>query len=820
MAGHTDLSRDVDIDIVGLFQNIWKKKWTILILSVLVGFGTFVVLSAIAPRYRATAQLIIEPRESQFTRLGTQNGGINANEFDTAAVLSQVQIILSDTVALNTIKDLELASNPEFKRDIEVSLLKDLLILVGIEEESGQLSPEEKARKDNESVLKNYKSRLEAYSIEDSRVIELSFWANDPKLAKTITNYIADQYLSLQRNSKLETGANATKFLEVEIGKLRKKVRFAEAKVAEFRSNSDILLGNNNSLLATQQLSEVSTELSRVRSQRAAAQAKIETIRSTINVGGSLEAIPEVVASPLIQRLRERQVQLRAQISELSVTLLPSHPRLKALKSQQSDFENQIRREARGISKSLENNLVILRSQESSLTEELSRLKAEASRAGGAEVELRSLERDALSERELLQAYMSKFREAAGRQSSKYLPINVQIISAAHQPTSSYFPKTIPYSIVVGLVTAILSMVVVLVVSLLSGKAFKTVDEPVLLYENPASEFVAKRSRLSEQSEKSAQSDNKMKTGSAKNDKVDPPVYASDNYRVSELGEFREIAPEEVRSMFDVNDNISHQRVAPEQVGATENTVAAVTPPPMDISELPGAQVIDTNVGGVENHDGNIAAIADKVTSNAGINKDIPVENKGIDLSLVSEGLLGMGKTRIVVISPDGDDGSLTTWLLARKLAENEKHVVIMDMTGSGVTSQHMIGSKSTMGVGDFLAGTVEMNEVIHVDQHSTVNVVGIGNYISQDPGVVHERLQVLLEILSDAYDYLLIDCGDTDMDGLAQVADAKTVVVVSAVGSNEAKALESKLLKSGYPEAICLYPTDNETREYTALVA
>ena len=523
MAGHTDLSRDVDIDIAGLFSNIWKKKWIILILSVLAGVGTFMALSAVAPRYRTTAQLIIEPRESQFTRIGTQNDGINANEFDTAAVLSQVQIILSDTIALKTIKDLDLAEKPEFKKDNQASLLKDLLILAGIKEEKQQLSPEERARKDDEYVLKTFKSRLKAYSIENSRVIELSFWANDPKLVKTITNYIADQYLSLQRDTKLETGANATKFLEVEIGKLRKKVRSAEAKVAEFRSSSDILLGNNNSLLATQQLSEVSTELSRVRSQRSAAQAKIETIRSTINVGGSLEAIPEVVASPLIQRLRERQVQLRAQISELSVTLLPSHPRLKALKSQQSDFENQIRREARGILKSLENNLVILRSQESSLIGELTRLKAESSRAGGAEVELRSLERDAVSERELLQAYMSKFREAAGRQSSKYLPVNAQIISAAHQPSDSYFPKTIPYSIVGALVTAILGMVGVLVVSLLSGKAFRNVDEPVLSYENLASEIEVNPGQMPDQSEVHAQSDINMRTGSTNKGRDNPP---------------------------------------------------------------------------------------------------------------------------------------------------------------------------------------------------------------------------------------------------------------------------------------------------------
>ena len=220
---------------------------------------------------------------------------------------------------------------------------------------------------------------------------------------------MADEYLKLQRNSKLETDSNATKFLAPEIEVLRKKVRNAEAKVAAFRSNSDILVGTNNSLLATQQLSQVSTELSRVRSQRSAAQAKVDSIRATINTGASLEAIPEVTGSPLIQRLRERQVRLRAQISELTTTLLPAHPRLQALKSQLSGFDRQILREARGILTSLENNVVIAKGQEKSLAKELNRLKAESSRIGEAEVELRALEREAVSQRELLQAYMSKF---------------------------------------------------------------------------------------------------------------------------------------------------------------------------------------------------------------------------------------------------------------------------------------------------------------------------------------------------------------------------------------------------------------------------
>jgi uncharacterized protein involved in exopolysaccharide biosynthesis len=102
---------------------------------------------------------------------------------------------------------------------------------------------------------------------------------------------------------------------------LREKVKLAEVRVAEFRAQSDLMIGQNNSTLATQQLAEMSTELSRVRAARATAEANTQSLREAINNGGSLAAMPDVLASPLIQKLRERQVQLNTDIADLSTTL-------------------------------------------------------------------------------------------------------------------------------------------------------------------------------------------------------------------------------------------------------------------------------------------------------------------------------------------------------------------------------------------------------------------------------------------------------------------------------------------------------------------
>jgi len=796
MSGHGDLTNDVDIDIAGLLSNIWKMKWMILILCALAGGGIFMVMTSISPRYQTTAQLIIESRESQFTRVEQTNGGFISNEFDAAAVLSQVQIILSDSIALSTIKKLDLAVEKEFQIDDEPSMLSDLLVVAGLKNDSIDVPAEDR-------VLKAFKKRLSAYSVEKSRVIEILFWANDPKLAKVITNTIADEYLQLQRNSKLETDSNASKFLEPEIRDLRGKVRAAEAKVAAFRSNSDILLGTNNGLLATQQLSEVSTELSRVRAQRSAAQAKVEAIRSTLKTGGSLEVIPEVAGSPLIQRLRERQVQLRAQISELSTTLLSAHPRLKALKSQVADFEKQILREARGILTSLENNVVIASSQEKSLTQELSRVKSEAARVGGAEVELRALEREAVSQRELLQAYMIKFREVAGRQSSKYQPINARVISAAHLPTESFFPKTVPYTIAGTVVTGIMSIVGILALSLLSGKAFNTVNARREVGESanidastsqfnapPQPRFEPELNQTDEIAQSKFKPDIAMPGGFDNPQRPDIETPASvlrGSARMDEALNSRQI-----ENSFKLDDQTTDDQTT---VDTRDLPSPVVSPPALDINDdlpTPMAEM------------------------DSGAHEERQHEVNDISISLAADGLLGMGNSRIAVVSPGGDEGSITTWLLARKLANAGKIVAVMDMTGSGTTSQHMLGNSDLHGIRDMLAGKVELSEIICRDRHSAARVIPAGTSVPSDANAAQERLNQMVDTLSKNHDYLIIDCGFADLGGIARIADANTVILVSKINDDEASDLENELIDIGYLETISVRPTPEEVQEVT----
>lgn len=465
MSAVSSSASDVDVDLGRLFASLARDWKRILLVAVALSAIAFVLASLATPHYRAETRLLIETRESVFTR--PQNNNTDTNPLlDQEGVTSQVEIITSTDVLKRVAKNFDLASLPEFDEAVNPSLLGRLLIMVGLKSDPGEIPAEERA-------LEAFREKLSVYRVENSRVIAISFSSEDPKLAAEIPNAIADTYLAFSREAKQQSDSAATEWLEPEIQALTERVKEAEARVAAFRSQSDLLVGQNNSALATQQLSELSTELSRTRANRAAAEANAESVRLALSSGGSLDAFPDVLSSDLIQRLRERQVQLRADVADLSTTLLDNHPRIRAMRSQLADLDRQIAAEAEKVLQSLSNTAKAAKLREDQLVAGLNQLKAESSRVGEQEVELRALEREAAAQRDLLESYLARYREATSRRDGNYLPVDARVFSRAVVPLVPYFPKVIPIVGATFAASLLLMGIAVLLRELFSGRAMR-----------------------------------------------------------------------------------------------------------------------------------------------------------------------------------------------------------------------------------------------------------------------------------------------------------------------------------------------------------
>lgn len=479
------LTQDDDIDVIGLFVALKRKWWLVLLVTVLVTVGLFLFLSAIPERYESNARIIIENKDNSFNRTLNDNGGQQTNnQFDEEAIRSQVEVISSDKIALEIMTQLDLENSDEFNEKGFFDAIGDMF--------AGDDKPEVTPNNSNvisssqSAVLDEFKKRLKVYPIEKSRAIVIEFWSTDPNTALEVPNRIAQEYVKIQEEKKKKLTKDAKVWLNPVVNEYREKLEEAEADVAAFRAKQDILRGGTtNQSLATQQLSEISTELSRLRAERSSAQAKVASIRAALKSGASLDAIPEVIASPLIQRLREREAEIKAQISDLSTTLLPNHPRLKSLNSQIDDFQRQIRGSANNILKSLENNVNLTRETEADLMKEIDRLKQEVTRVNKQEVKLDALVRKADSYRDLLSEYEKRNLEALSR--SNFTPIDAEIYPSRSLPGDPYFPKVVPFTIAGGVASMLLTILGILAVTLLSSignarqsQTVQVAQEPVM----------------------------------------------------------------------------------------------------------------------------------------------------------------------------------------------------------------------------------------------------------------------------------------------------------------------------------------------------
>jgi uncharacterized protein involved in exopolysaccharide biosynthesis len=428
---------DSDIDVRALGQALWRRKkwiiWPTLIATVLAA----VAVNVITPRYKSEARVLYEGRENIFLRADAEKAQADRPSADAEALASQVQVMMSKTLALDVIAKLNLDKLPEFDPVLNgISPLKQILVMAGVSRDTLKLTREER-------VLESYYDRITVYAIEKSRVIAVEFQSTDAELAARVTNAIADGYLGLQQQTRQEQTQAASRWLANEIENLRGKVREAEGKAETFRAKTNLYVGTNNTMLANQQLGEFNSQLAAASVQKTIAETRARLIRDMLRRNEPIEA-SDVVNSELIRRLSEQRVLLSAQLAEQSSTLLDGHPRIKELKAQIADLDRQMRMEVEKLARILENDAKLADARLKSAVANLDTLKTQTASTSEQDVQLRALEREAKTQRDLLESYLVKYREASARESIGSAPGDARIISPAIVSNTPYFPKKFP----------------------------------------------------------------------------------------------------------------------------------------------------------------------------------------------------------------------------------------------------------------------------------------------------------------------------------------------------------------------------------------
>ena len=440
-----------------LARKLWRRRGVIIMTTLIVSALVVLVDFAIPPTYTATALIMIEPQKPQIANIQPVLSPLSS---DSEAVQGEVEVLKSRLLAERTINQLKLNQDPELSRPAQVlarvpgwERLRDFAstILSPLFGHATHVVARERQAPDDDGVVAGFLGHLQVTPVSRSRVIRVSYDSQDPEKAARIVNTLTQAYIEAQIETKAEATRRLNRWLRERLVDLQLQVQTADEAVEGFRRQSGLVSTKDSSVII-QQLSQLRTQLIEARAKHAAAEANVRNIRQILSetTGKGWEVLPEILQSPVIQRLKEQEATASAKVVELSERFGNHYPGVISGQAELADIRTKLSLEANKIIKSSQIQAATEGFREKELSAELDKVRAEYDRANGAAIKLGALEREADASRSLLQTFLARFKETS--QEPEQQP-EARVISPASVPSRPTSPN-VKFLLMVGLIGA------------------------------------------------------------------------------------------------------------------------------------------------------------------------------------------------------------------------------------------------------------------------------------------------------------------------------------------------------------------------------
>jgi capsular exopolysaccharide synthesis family protein len=418
-----------------------KRKWVIIATAVVA--LTLATLASVRTKrqYDAIARIALGREDNGNLGFKDVQGSSDAIDYDyTVSMDTQSNILQSDKIALEVIKNLHLDQNPAFAGGLALPPPK-----------AGSVSVQPVDRGREAALLGSFHGSTQVRSVRNTRIIEITFRSLDPALGAAIANNIVATYIEDNYRTHYESIMQASDWLAKQISDLQQRVETSQEKLVRYQRENGMLGIDEKQNIITQKLDDLNKGFTEAQADRITKQAAYETAKE-----GKLDQVPDS-AGGLGSTLRQQEAILRAQYAQLTTTFGPNYPKALELKNQIEQIERSIQAENQRALKTLETNFIAAQAREAMLGRALEQQKSEANQLNEKAIEYSILKRDLEANRTLYEGLLQKMKEAgvaAGLRSS-----NIQIVDYARVPTFPVVPNTnrnLAMSLLGGLMTGIL----------------------------------------------------------------------------------------------------------------------------------------------------------------------------------------------------------------------------------------------------------------------------------------------------------------------------------------------------------------------------
>jgi capsular exopolysaccharide synthesis family protein len=416
------------------------------------------------PMYRAHARLLIQ--DERTTATGLQDT-YYYYEDPEPYFQTQYQILKGRQLAAKVVAALHLEHEPEFngtgvtatgltgtlrgaRRQVRnaARAVRDLVT-------ARPIAPATRNKPSSGASIDAFLSRIEVAPVPSSHLVDVYFESADPRLAARAADAIATQYVQQNLDFRLQSTQKTLDWLSKELANQQARVAADDRAMASYREQQDALSLEDRQNIVVSRLNQLNDAVTRARTTLVQKQSLYTQVQEALKAGRP-DTISQILQDSYIQNLMTQLAELQREKARLSERYGEKHPAIIKVNASVADAQRQIDAAIGKAVQAIRNDYESALSDERQLQAALDQQKEQATDLNRKSIDYAALQRNAESDRQVLQSLLSREKEL--RVAANSGENNVRLMDRAEVPGAPDSPnprRSAAFGVLFGIVFAI-----------------------------------------------------------------------------------------------------------------------------------------------------------------------------------------------------------------------------------------------------------------------------------------------------------------------------------------------------------------------------
>jgi len=427
---------------ISLSRVFWALKARIWLIAVCFLFGlliSYLFLSLVAPKYKASAQFLFDPAAEQ---LASPEPGSAPNITNFKALERVIALIQSP----GTLKQVALTvmSDPAFRDFRPETSIRAAVADAALDDDA-------RMRQLIAILEKGLSIKTEAAD----QIVIVEYQSKSAQEAAYVTNLIVRTFIQERAAARKLAISQATKWLDERVADAKEKLMAVDEKIEDYKAEHKIDSETGASAY-DKQLIALREQSGILQNKLSDAESLYDALQSNVS-GANYSKLAEILDSPSMEKLRAALAAAEAEMAAAKIRLGTFHPEVQGKQAHIEAIRSEIVAEARRKLIIAKNDVDALRSRQQGMKVSIESLEQKVQGLRAAEVQLRELLRERAAIKTLYDSALTKLMQTAPHQVANFSEFRLLLDAAV--PSR---PKIDPLLIWIGGCFAGLGMGIVL----------------------------------------------------------------------------------------------------------------------------------------------------------------------------------------------------------------------------------------------------------------------------------------------------------------------------------------------------------------------